>query len=58
MDPNVTLRWISEALERKSYSRAREFRGYLTDWLSRGGFAPDWSAYPRAARYCGHEACK
>lgn len=34
-------------------SRLSELRAALTDWLARGGFEPDWSAYPAAARYYG-----
>lgn len=30
-----------------------DLRAALTDWLNAGGFAPDWSRYPSAARYYG-----
>lgn len=31
----------------------RERRAYLSDWLARGGFEPDWLACPKAAAYYG-----
>jgi|CXWL01.1.fsa_nt_gi hypothetical protein len=47
MDPNATLREINDA---DTMRQAREFCGYLAAWLDRGGFAPDWTAYPKGAR--------
>ena len=52
MDPNETLRIIAEALDDGDYAEAREFAINLEDWLHKGGFAPNWKAYPRAELYC------
>lgn len=68
MDPNANLREQAELLahlrtgaamaesrdaRRSNRSRLAELRSALTDWLHGGGFAPDWSRYPAAARYFG-----
>jgi hypothetical protein len=53
MDPNETLRLIAAALRDARHHSAREHRGNLKDWLRRGGFAPDWSREPAAAKFCG-----
>jgi hypothetical protein len=46
---------------RETRARLSQLRADLTDWLNAGGFAPDWTRYPAAARYyrhgdhgCGH----
>lgn len=40
------IRW-----EAGSRRRLRELRHALASWLASGGFEPDWSACPNAARY-------
>lgn len=47
MDPNANLREQSTCTDP---ARLRELRQALAAWLSSGGFAPDWDAYPDAAR--------
>jgi hypothetical protein len=54
MDPNATLRDLEAELAAKDYRAAQRCRADLMSWLSSGGFAPDWSRYPTAARYCGY----
>jgi len=51
MDPNATLRMIESALESGDREAAKDSRRDLVWWMERGGFAPDWEAYPRAAAY-------
>lgn len=48
MDPNATLRLIGESsrIDRDT----SEAMANLYSWLSRGGFAPNWSAYPKATK--------
>lgn len=41
---------------RSARRRLAELRAALTDWLHRGGCAPDWATYPTAARYYGNLA--
>lgn len=67
MDPNTNLQEqeqllqeISEYAENPQHpacinARAdlRELRRALHDWLNAGGFQPDWSKAPNAARYYG-----
>ena len=53
MDPNATLEMIDDALAEGDRAMAREHRSNLFTWLSRGGFAPEWEAYPDAAKFCG-----
>ena len=48
MDPDAALRMIDEA-DRVDAETREVMRG-LHQWLSRGGFAPDWSAYPTGTR--------
>ena len=48
MDPDAALRMIDEA-DRVDAETREAMRG-LHQWLSRGGFAPDWSAYPTGTR--------
>ena len=68
MDPNAALQELDSLqaeyaqLSRGPYTAERqaaadricELREALTVWLARGGFAPDWTTGPRAARYFGH----
>lgn len=51
MDPNACLETIARALETKAYSRAKEYREYLIEWIAKGGFQPDWSKHPRATKF-------
>ena len=48
MDPNATLRMIDDA--DRVDADTREAIANLQRWLSRGGFAPDWAAYPTGTR--------
>lgn len=48
MDPDAALRAIDEA--DRVDAETREVMAGLHGWLSRGGFAPDWDAYPTGAR--------
>jgi hypothetical protein len=48
MDPNAALRMIDEA-DRVDAETREVMRG-LHQWLSRGGFAPDWTEYPTGTR--------
>ena len=48
MDPNAALRMIDDA-DRVDAETREVMRG-LHGWLSRGGFEPDWSAYPTGTR--------
>jgi len=61
MDPNANLaeqQWLLTCRrdERDADDRLvlRELRAALRGWLDRGGFAPDWTQYPQAAKYYGH----
>lgn len=56
MDPNATLTDITARLA--EVQRTAEYYFELDSvvedllfWLARGGFAPDWEAYPLATRY-------
>ena len=52
MDPNATLRMIDEFLtKRQSGDEVDEWCEHIYDWIDRGGFAPDWEAYPLGASY-------
>lgn len=64
MDPNANLKEQSEILsEIKTYAapehrailraRLKELRIALSQWLRKGGFAPEWAAFPRASKYFG-----
>lgn len=53
MDPNANLRDINAALHDGDYATARERADDLSEWLGKGGFTPDWTKYPYAARYFG-----
>ncbi|HEY6117461.1 MAG TPA: hypothetical protein VI172_16025 [Candidatus Dormibacteraeota bacterium] len=48
MDPNATLRRIEDADTRREQREACED---LRTWLARGGFHPDWDAYPKATAF-------
>lgn len=63
MDPNANLQEQERILQQPLYERPhhaqvrlRELRQALTGWLSAGGFEPDWSDCPNAARYYKKEA--
>jgi hypothetical protein len=43
VDPNETLRMLAKALLEEDKDSAREFYGYLKEWLARGGFEPAWT---------------
>jgi len=59
MDPNANLQEQEEILNRYGAPgqqmddryRLRELREALQVWIARGGFEPDWSKAPRAAKY-------
>lgn len=65
MDPDANLadqEWtIAELDDRELLPHARrekkaeltELRYALADWLRAGGFQPDWTIAPRAAKYYG-----
>jgi hypothetical protein len=48
MDPDAALRAIDEA--GRVDAETREVMAGLHGWLSRGGFAPNWDAYPTGTR--------
>lgn len=48
MDPNATLRIIHGATSQYD-EEAVNAANDLRHWLIRGGFAPDWSQFPRGA---------
>lgn len=48
MDPNVALRMIDDA--DRVDAETREVMLGLHQWLSGGGFPPDWDAYPTGTR--------
>lgn len=53
MDPNANLKEQNDLLNAESLSdkrRRAELRRALADWLWSGGFKPDWSKYPDAAK--------
>jgi len=51
MDPNATIALIASTSSLAAYDM-REHIDNLRTWISRGGFHPDWSAYPVGeARY-------
>lgn len=57
MDANVNLQQQAVIIARRGAALAgdrillAELRRALALWLRTGGFAPDWRAYPEAARY-------
>lgn len=40
MDPDAAVIHIIDALDEGDWADAREYAGYLVDWLRRGGFWP------------------
>jgi hypothetical protein len=56
MDPNATLAMIADLLRQSAHD---DIAGYeldiacqdLYDWLTAGGFEPDWSRHETAAGY-------
>lgn len=50
MDPNATLQLIERALAERDAASARRHIHHLTQWLTHGGFAPNWHAFPNAAK--------
>lgn len=53
MDPNANLAEQASLLGATSShdkQRRSELRRALSLWLARGGFAPDWSKHPQAAK--------
>tara|TARA_R110000824_G_scaffold172434_1_gene350328 strand:+ start:49946 stop:50071 length:126 start_codon:yes stop_codon:yes gene_type:complete len=40
MDTKQTLIELLDAIQSKDWERAEEFLGYLSDWLSKGGYSP------------------
>ena len=40
MDPNATLQAMLDAIANSDRDTLAEYSGYLSDWLSKGGFAP------------------
>lgn len=62
MDPNANLQEQERIMRDRYYpmlmagerSRLRELRNALNAWIASGGFEPDWSKAPNAARYYGH----
>lgn len=62
MDPNANLQEQERILSDRpappaephseiAAPRLRELRTALSAWLLRGGFEPDWTKAPKAARY-------
>lgn len=51
MDPNANLKEQAGIISYGSIkdTRLRELREALAEWLERGGFKPEWLAYPRAS---------
>lgn len=43
MDPNACLRMLLDAHRNGDSDSADEHRGDLCDWMTRGGFPPDFS---------------
>lgn len=66
MDPNANLQEqeriiVHPTVQDRAYAQAMrtrlsELRVALREWLQAGGFAPDWSKAPRAAKYYGQTA--
>jgi len=50
MDPNATLQRIEDDLGDHDYTSVREACRDLSSWLARGGFEPQWEAYPAATK--------
>lgn len=56
MDPNAALEQLHWALVGKCYGEAREAFNAIKEWMSKGGFAPDWTKRPLAWAYCAKRA--
>ncbi len=57
MDPNANIveqERILAAKGRRDGARLRELRLALWGWFHAGGFLPDWTAAPQAARHYAH----
>lgn len=48
MDPNETLKEIDESIAQNDFDEVRASIAELYTWISKGGFEPNWLAYPRA----------
>ena len=48
MDPNTCLSLIDDCLETEDIEEAEEHVENLRQWLSSGGFEPNWNNYPHA----------
>lgn len=56
MDPNATLKQMSEYLQAGEVAKALDSGKDLYDWLKKGGFDPKWENYQEAADfYYQHE---
>lgn len=60
MDPNANLQEqeriilrLRTSTSRVGIGRLADLRQALREWLRGGGFAPDWTQAPAAARYYG-----
>lgn len=53
MDPNACLRLI-EGARAKSTRACLDACQDLAEWLARGGFEPDWDAYPKGRQRFRH----
>jgi len=53
MDPNKALANIAAGLQRDESAEVSESCRALREWLRKGGFAPEWSAFPQAAQHFG-----
>lgn len=58
MDPNATLKAISDALRIGDTDAAKRAALDLVAWLHRGGFPPDWQLYPVSQAYVQWFAAK
>jgi len=53
MDPDIALANIAAGIVSQDTAKVRESCQALRGWLQKGGFAPDWSRHPQAARHFG-----
>jgi hypothetical protein len=65
MDPNANLRmqenlladlnlpYVPASVRRTYRQELNALRAHLRTWLNGGGFEPDWSACPMAAKFFG-----
>lgn len=51
MDPNATLKRLSDALDIDELFDAHDAVSDLENWIAGGGFPPDWDAYPAAKHF-------